>query len=162
MLSFINIFFNIKVLLLWFTGMTALFQVAIRGAVFLIDPFSCFKKIKEHLQPMIEDPRILKIMFGMGNDCKQFQKDFGMLAIGVIDLQLVYNQFRKDGQENSINLSNLSKLMIENYEDVKSCTLVDWRRRPLRDDMVTYAASDTVVLFEIWDNVRANVVSQNR
>jgi ribonuclease D len=130
--------------------MTALLQISTDQTVYIVDPFPLFTKIQKDLKPILEDPLILKIMHGAANDYKQMQKDFGIYAIGIIDTQLVYNEIRTDGQNNLIALCSLCKMFVQNYMESKSCTLDDWRRRPLTNEMIEYAWGDVYWLYRAW------------
>lgn len=137
--------------------MTALVQLATRKAAFLIDPFSCFRKIQTKLRNLMQNRSVLKLMFGMGNDCKQFQKDFDIFPVVIMDVQHLFNEYRGD-RSNLVGLTSVCQQLLPEYASLKSCTLSDWRRRPLTSDMVSYAAGDVIILFEIWDKLRSSMV----
>lgn len=137
-----------------FTGNTALIQLGLRKVVFLVDPFSCYSLIKQHLQPLLESSHVLKIMAGMANDIMYLFKDFEIRPVGVLDLQHHFMEL-PDAGPNPPSVDTMCRALLENFNPPPDCTLRNWTRRPLQEDsMIEYASSDARVLLEIWDALK--------
>lgn len=75
--------------------MTALLQIGTHNHTFLVDPFPLYDDICESLVPVLENPSILKIMFGCDNDITYLNRDFAANLVGVVDVQFVHWEMMK-------------------------------------------------------------------
>lgn len=92
--------------------MTALIQVGGHGHSFLVDPYPLYEPIREELSLILENPSILKIMFGCDNDISYINRDFDTNLVGVIDVQFLHWEMMKTLNR---TLSNNSQAIIPIY-----------------------------------------------
>ena len=117
---------------------------------FLIDVLPLRNVMNEYFAPIMANPDIVKVMHGADSDVLWLQRDFGIYIVNLFDTGRA-----------SRALPHFSKAglayLLSKYADVeadKKHQLSDWRQRPLPHDMLSYAASDTMYLLDIYDKVR--------
>lgn len=133
----------------YFTGHTGIIQVGTRKAVFIIDAVGEFNLIMEHIKPLLENPGILKLMWGIGGDVQYLRKDFQTNLTAVIDLQRL--MMIHENQEQQIKLETACEILLTDYVPPPDCTNAHWIRDKRPKAWVEYAGADVVTLFPIWD-----------
>jgi ribonuclease D len=133
----------------YFTGHTGTIQVGTRTAVFIIDAVGEFNLIMEHIKPMLENPGILKLMWGIGGDVQYLRKDFQTNLTAVIDLQQL--MMMHENQDQQLKLETACKILLTDYVPPTDCTNAHWIRDKRPKAWVEYAGADVVTLFPIWD-----------
>eukprot|EP00571_Detonula_confervacea_P000668 CAMPEP_0172322716 /NCGR_PEP_ID=MMETSP1058-20130122/46705_1 /TAXON_ID=83371 /ORGANISM="Detonula confervacea, Strain CCMP 353" /LENGTH=1045 /DNA_ID=CAMNT_0013038533 /DNA_START=70 /DNA_END=3207 /DNA_ORIENTATION=+ len=119
------------------------------GYDFLIDALSLRHVISAHLGPILANPNILKIMHGADSDIPWLQRDFGCYIVNLFDTGRASRALKFA----SAGLAYLLR-KYAGVEADKAHQLSDWRRRPLPEDMRSYAVSDTRYLLDIYDQLR--------
>ena len=119
------------------------------GYDFLIDALSLRHAIPAHLGPILCNPNILKVMHGADSDIPWLQRDFGCYIVNLFDTGRASRALKFQ----SAGLAYLLR-KYANVDADKVHQLSDWRRRPLPEDMRSYAVSDTRYLLDIYDQLR--------
>ena len=135
-------------------GITCLLQVSTREKDFIIDPLT----LREQLQPLNEvlaDPNIVKVFHGAHRDVIWLQRDLGLYVVGMFDTF--------DASQILGRTQHSLASLLEDYCGItadKSYQLADWRLRPLTQDLMEYAITDTHHLLYIYDHLRNALVHQ--
>jgi len=120
---------------------------------FLIDTLSLRRVMNTHLAPIFANPRILKVMHGANSDIQWLQRDFGIYVINLFDTGIATRFLPHLG---SFGLAKLLSTFA-NVQSDKKHQLSDWRERPLREEMRSYAVSDTVYLLDLYDRLKVEL-----
>jgi len=136
---------------------TCLIQVTVGGENFIIDPLVLKAEKLKPLWEILADPDIDVVMHGSDYDMRVLDRDFGAHIRGL-----------RDTQEMAVLLgkakTGLASLLREEFSVVldKKYQRADWGRRPLPEDMIRYAASDTMYLEDLEELLRTRLVSAGR
>lgn len=109
------------------------------------------------IRPALEDPACEVVVHGADYDMRLLDRDLGITPNHLFDTQIAASLIG----EPSIGLASL----LDKYLDVqvsKKHQRADWAMRPLTQDMLEYAASDTNHLFELADLLSDKVTELNR
>eukprot|EP01061_Rhynchopus_euleeides_P018309 TRINITY_DN3025_c0_g2_i3.p1 TRINITY_DN3025_c0_g2~~TRINITY_DN3025_c0_g2_i3.p1 ORF type:complete len:338 (+),score=105.42 TRINITY_DN3025_c0_g2_i3:129-1142(+) len=151
-------------------GTLELLQIGTDKHVLLIDVPAIGKAAAQHLRPMLEDSRILKLLWDCRMDSDVLKHFLDISLKGVVDMQLAdalsqeqrkpYIQqyagllYRVRGLKRVIdeisekgNDERLTQLL-KHKSDVAAGD-VDWQERPLPQDLLDYAATDVEVLVRL-------------
>jgi ribonuclease D len=109
------------------------------------------------IRPALEDPACEVVVHGADYDMRLLDRDLGIAPNNLFDTQIAATLLG----EPSIGLAAL----LDKYLDVqvsKKHQRADWAMRPLTQDMLEYAASDTRHLFELADLLSEKVTEAGR
>lgn len=109
------------------------------------------------LREPLQDPGVPVLMHGADYDLRLLDRDVGISLRGLVDTQVAASLLG----ESSLGLAAL----LEKHLDVrlaKKYQRADWAKRPLPDDMLDYAASDTRYLHELVARLEARLESSGR
>ncbi|XP_070766578.1 exosome complex component 10 isoform X2 [Enoplosus armatus] len=138
-----------------FLGLTSLMQISTRVEDFIIDTLELRSEMYI-LNEAFTDPTIVKVFHGSDSDIEWLQRDFGLYVVNLFDTHQA---------SRALNLArhSLDHLLTHfcNVDSDKRYQLADWRIRPLPDEMVQYARTDTHYLLYIYDCVRAQLLDFN-
>uniref|UniRef100_A0A8C4IIW7 Exosome component 10 n=1 Tax=Dicentrarchus labrax TaxID=13489 RepID=A0A8C4IIW7_DICLA len=138
-----------------FLGLTSLMQISTREEDFIIDTLELRSEIYI-LNEAFTDPAIVKVFHGSDSDIEWLQRDFGLYVVNLFDTHQA---------SRALNLArhSLDHLLKHfcNVDSDKRYQLADWRIRPLPDEMLKYARTDTHYLLYIFDCVRAQLLDFN-
>lgn len=136
-----------------YQGFTCLMQVSTRDQDFIIDTLEIRDKLWR-LNEYFADPSIVKVLHGAESDIIWLQRDFGLYIVNLFDTYFATKllEFPHHG------LAYLLKKYC-NYDTDKKYQLADWRIRPLPQEMLTYARSDTHFLLYIYDHLRNELLT---
>ncbi|KAL3821654.1 hypothetical protein ACHAXA_006074 [Cyclostephanos tholiformis] len=123
------------------------------GYDFLIDALALRHVIPQYLGPILADPDVVKVMHGADSDVPWLQRDFGCYVVNLFDTGRAARALKFP----SAGLAYLLRKYV-GFDSDKSHQLSDWRRRPLPDDMRSYAVSDTRYLLDVYDQLRLELV----
>ncbi|EGN98143.1 hypothetical protein SERLA73DRAFT_91376 [Serpula lacrymans var. lacrymans S7.3] len=131
-----------------FSGFLCLMQISTRDEDFIVDTLALREELSE-LNEVFTDPRIVKVFHGAESDIVWLQQDFNLYIVNLFDTFHASKAigFPKHG------LASLLEMYCDFTPD-KQYQLADWRMRPLPDEMLAYARSDTHYLLFIYDNLR--------
>ncbi|KAJ1968190.1 exosome nuclease subunit [Dispira parvispora] len=135
-----------------FQGFVCLMQISTRGEDFLVDTLV----LREHiwkLNRIFTNPRIVKVFHGAESDIKWLQRDFGVYVVGLFD---TYHATKVLSYPHH-SLAFLLQRFCDFTAD-KRYQLADWRIRPLPQEMLSYAQSDTHFLLYIFDRLRMELL----
>lgn len=140
-----------------YRGFLCLMQISTREEDFIIDLLvpSVRDSISNTLSEIFADPEIVKVFHGAESDIVWLQQDFNIFVVGLFDTYHASRalEFQKHG------LANLLEAFCDFIPD-KRYQLADWRIRPLPEEMLTYARSDTHFLLYIYDRLRLSLIER--
>uniref|UniRef100_A0A1A7Y167 Exosome complex component 10 n=1 Tax=Iconisemion striatum TaxID=60296 RepID=A0A1A7Y167_9TELE len=138
-----------------FLGLTCLMQISTREEDFIIDTLELRSELYI-LNEAFTDPSIVKVFHGADSDIEWLQRDFGLYVVNLFDTHQA---------SRALNLArhSLDHLLKHfcNVDSDKRYQLADWRIRPLPEEMIQYARSDTHYLLYIYDCVKAQLLDFN-
>ncbi|KAM4562795.1 exosome complex component 10 [Odontesthes bonariensis] len=138
-----------------FLGLTSLMQISTREEDFIIDTLELRSEMYI-LNEVFTDPAIVKVFHGADSDIEWLQKDFGLYIVNLFDTHQA---------SRALNLARHSlDHLLKHFCDVdsdKRYQLADWRIRPIPDEMIQYARTDTHYLLYIYDRVRGQLLDSN-
>ncbi|EJC98038.1 uncharacterized protein FOMMEDRAFT_149467 [Fomitiporia mediterranea MF3/22] len=139
-----------------FSGFLCLMQISTREEDFIIDTLALREELEE-LNEIFTDPKIVKVLHGADSDVVWLQQDFNIYIVNLFDTYHASKllDFPKHG------LGALLEMYCDFVPD-KRYQLADWRIRPLPDEMMKYARSDTHFLLYIYDNLRNALLDRAR
>ncbi|KAF7660933.1 hypothetical protein LDENG_00272540 [Lucifuga dentata] len=138
-----------------FLGLTCLMQISTRDEDFIIDTLELRSELYI-LNETFTDPAIVKVFHGADSDIEWLQRDFGLYVVNLFDT----HQASRALNQARHSLDHLLKHFCSVDSD-KRYQLADWRIRPLPDEMVQYARTDTHYLLYIYDCMRAQLLDFN-
>ncbi|XP_070695429.1 exosome complex component 10 [Pempheris klunzingeri] len=138
-----------------FLGLTSLMQISTREEDFIIDTLELRSEMYI-LNEAFTDPAIVKVFHGADSDIEWLQRDFGLYVVNLFDTHQASRALNLARH----SLDHLLKHFCSVDSD-KRYQLADWRIRPLPDEMVQYARTDTHYLLYIYDCMRAQLLDLN-
>ncbi|GAA5849606.1 hypothetical protein JCM8547_000509 [Rhodosporidiobolus lusitaniae] len=136
-------------------GMTCLIQLSTRKKDYVIDALEpAVRDNLDQLNEFFTDPAWVKVFHGANSDIVWLQRDFGLYIVGLFD---TYHATKVLGY-NQHSLASLLE-MYTDFQPDKRYQLADWRIRPLPQEMLHYARSDTHFLLSIYDHLRLALLS---
>ncbi|KAF3919281.1 hypothetical protein ABW20_dc0108419 [Dactylellina cionopaga] len=138
-----------------YIGLVCLMQISTRDQDWIIDTLKLRDEL-EVLNEVLANPRIVKIFHGAFMDIIWLQRDLNLYVVGLFD---TYDAARSLGFPGH-SLAFLLKKYI-NFDADKSYQLADWRVRPIPQEMLDYARSDTHFLLYIYDNMRNELIEKS-
>ncbi|UKJ88911.2 hypothetical protein MACJ_002157 [Theileria orientalis] len=136
-----------------YRGFVCLIQLSTPYDNYIVDPFNMFTHLSI-LNRVTTDPRILKVMHGSDNDVVWLQRDFGVYIVNMFDTRQAAKVLNLPGP-------SLLKLIDKyfNFQMNKKYQLADWSKRPLDDDMLNYACSDSYYLIPLYVRMKNDILS---
>ncbi|URE21323.1 HRDC domain [Musa troglodytarum] len=128
-----------------FQGLTCLMQISTRTEDFVIDTLKLRIHVGPHMREVFKDPSKRKIMHGADRDIIWLQRDFGIYASRVLQLE-----------------RNSLEYLLHHFCGVsanKEYQNADWRLRPLPVEMLKYAREDTHYLLYIYDQMKSMLLA---
>eukprot|EP00339_Tiarina_fusa_P009156 CAMPEP_0117082040 /NCGR_PEP_ID=MMETSP0472-20121206/57798_1 /TAXON_ID=693140 ORGANISM="Tiarina fusus, Strain LIS" /NCGR_SAMPLE_ID=MMETSP0472 /ASSEMBLY_ACC=CAM_ASM_000603 /LENGTH=785 /DNA_ID=CAMNT_0004810167 /DNA_START=90 /DNA_END=2445 /DNA_ORIENTATION=- len=121
-----------------YQGFTCLIQISTRTEDFIVDALVLRSELII-LNRSFTNPNIVKILHGSDNDILWLQRDFGVYIVNLFDT----GQAARSLEYPKLSLSYLLENFCSITAEKKKFQLADWRIRPLPEDMLAYARSDT-------------------
>ncbi|PPQ68746.1 LOW QUALITY PROTEIN: hypothetical protein CVT25_012840 [Psilocybe cyanescens] len=153
-----------------YSGFLCLMQISDRDEDWIVDLLALREEI-ESLNEVFTDPGIVKVSWmldvlfkfaenvfhGAESDIVWLQQDFNVYIVNLFDTFHASKllEFPRHG------LANLLEMYCDFVPD-KRYQLADWRIRPLPEDMLKYARSDTHFLLYIYDNLRNALLDRSK
>ncbi|UZJ52111.1 hypothetical protein CBS101457_001431 [Exobasidium rhododendri] len=136
-----------------FQGLVCLVQISTRWQDFIIDALSpVIRNISQRLNRVFADQNKVKILHGAEHDILWLQRDLGLYVVGLFDTYHATNVLNFPQHSLAFLLSRYI-----HFEADKRYQLADWRIRPLNDEMMFYARSDTHSLIYVYDCLRFEI-----
>ncbi|KPM44298.1 Exosome complex exonuclease rrp6 [Neonectria ditissima] len=136
-----------------YVGLVSLMQVSTRDKDWIVDTLQPWRHKLEVLNEVFADPSIVKVFHGAYMDMVWLQRDLGLYVNGLFDTffacELLYS-----GRSLAFLLSKFV-----DFDADKQYQLADWRIRPIPEEMMYYARSDTHYLLYIYDRVRNDLLA---
>ncbi|EDO17433.1 hypothetical protein Kpol_1037p29 [Vanderwaltozyma polyspora DSM 70294] len=137
-------------------GIVCLMQISTRKEDFLVDTLALRDEL-HILNEVFADPNILKVLHGAFMDIIWLQRDLGLYVVSLFD---TYHASRALGFPRHSLAYLLEKYA--NFKTSKKYQLADWRVRPLSKPMHAYARADTHFLLNIYDQIRNQLIRENK
>lgn len=138
-----------------YQGFTCLMQISTRDEDFIVDTLELRDKLWM-LNEYFANPTIVKVLHGAHSDIIWLQRDFGLYIVNLFDTYFPTKVL--DFPRHS--LAFLLKKYC-NFDADKKYQLADWRIRPLPEEMLNYARSDTHFLLYIYDCLRNELLNKS-
>ncbi|EGX96351.1 exosome complex exonuclease Rrp [Cordyceps militaris CM01] len=139
-----------------YTGLVSLMQISTRQQDWIVDTLQPWRHKLEVLNEVFADPSIVKVFHGAYMDMIWLQRDLGLYVNGLFDTYFACQQLGYSGRSLAFLLSKFA-----DFDADKQYQLADWRIRPIPEEMLYYARSDTHYLLHIYDQVRNDLVSSS-
>ncbi|KAJ7477037.1 hypothetical protein B0H11DRAFT_1308173 [Mycena galericulata] len=133
-----------------YSGIVCLMQISTRTQDWIVDTLALRAELATGaLNEVFTDPAVVKVLHGAESDIVWLQQDFNIYIVNLFDTFHASKllEFPRHG------LANLLEMYCDFVPD-KRYQLADWRIRPLPEEMLQYARSDTHFLLFIYDNLR--------
>ncbi|CAH8868221.1 unnamed protein product [Trichobilharzia szidati] len=138
-----------------FLGITCLIQISTSDTDYVIDALA----LRDHLSILNEvftDPKIVKVFHGSDSDLMWLQRDFGVYVVNLFDTGIASHLL----QYCRFSLSYLLHRFV-GVNPNKKYQLADWRMRPLPDELIEYARTDTHYLLHIASRMCQELQDRN-
>ncbi|KAF5024921.1 hypothetical protein F66182_3005 [Fusarium sp. NRRL 66182] len=137
-----------------YIGLVSLMQISTREKDWIVDTLQPWRHKLEILNEVFTDPKIVKVFHGAYMDMVWLQRDLGLYVNGLFDTFFACEQLHYSAKSLAYLLSKFV-----DFDADKQYQLADWRIRPLPEEMMYYARSDTHYLLYIYDRVRNELVA---
>jgi len=125
------------------------------GKTFLLDPLAFDPS--DLLRPVLEDPGVEVLMHGADYDLRLLDRDLGIRLSGLFDTQVAASLLGETGLGLSALLErHLGIVLPKKYQRA------DWAIRPLPEEMLEYAAGDTLHLHDLVQILREGLEARGR
>ncbi|KAG9046000.1 exosome nuclease subunit [Tulasnella sp. UAMH 9824] len=137
-----------------FNGFVCLMQVSTRDEDFIVDTLAIRDELVV-LNEVFADPKIVKVFHGAQSDITWLQRDFNLYVVNLFDTYHASVQL-------GFPKKSLAFLLMKycDFAADKRYQLADWRIRPLPEEMLFYARSDTHFLLYVFDCLRNELLDQ--
>ncbi len=139
-----------------YVGLLSLMQISTRSKDWVIDTLQPWRHKLEILNEVFADPTKLKVFHGASSDIVWLQRDLGLYVVGLFD-----TYFACDCLEYSKRSLAFLLDRFVHFDADKKYQMADWRIRPLPEEMLYYARSDTHYLLYIYDMVRNELADKS-
>ncbi|KAK2003952.1 exonuclease [Colletotrichum falcatum] len=139
-----------------YVGLTSLMQISTREKDWIVDTLKPWREQLQILNQVFADPSIIKVFHGAFMDMVWLQRDLGLYVNGLFDTGMACEVLHYPQK----SLAFLLKKFV-NFDADKKYQLADWRMRPLSEEMLYYARSDTHYLLYIYDKMRNELVMKS-
>ena len=139
-----------------YQGIVCLMQISTRYGDWIVDTLADeVRENAERLNEVFTDPRKVLVLHGADHDVLWLQRDLGVYVTCLFDTYHATNVL-------NLAVHSLSFLLqrYTSFEADKRFQLADWRIRPLPNEMLFYARSDTHSLLYIYDRLREELLQQ--
>lgn len=137
-----------------YTGLVSLMQISTRDQDWIVDTLKPWRQQLQVLNQVFTDPNIIKVFHGAYMDMVWLQRDLGLYVNSLFDTYFACELLSYQARSLAFLLSKFV-----NFDADKQYQLADWRMRPLPEEMMYYARSDTHYLLYIFDKVRNDLLT---
>lgn len=139
-----------------YVGLVSLMQISTRDKDWVVDTLCPWRENLQILNHVFADPKIIKVFHGSTSDMIWLQRDLGLYVVGLFDTYYAANALRYPQRSLAFLLTKHC-----NFTADKKYQMADWRIRPLPQELLDYARSDTHYLLYIYDCVRNELIKQS-
>lgn len=139
-----------------YVGLVSLMQISTRNKDWVVDTLKPWRENLQILNQVFADPKIIKVFHGSTSDMIWLQRDLGLYVVALFD---TYHAANVLGYPHR-SLAYLLEKHCNFFAD-KRYQMSDWRIRPLPQELLDYARSDTHYLLYIYDCMRNELVKQS-
>lgn len=139
-----------------YIGIVSLMQISTRHQDWIVDTLKPWRRKLQCLNEVFADPSIVKVLHGAFMDIIWLQRDLGLYLVGLFDTHYAARALGYSGG----SLAFLLKKFV-NVDAQKQYQLADWRIRPLPQELLDYARSDTHYLLYIFDCMRNELIERS-
>ena len=138
-----------------FAEKICLIQIAGGSQAYLVDPF-CISDFSPFCR-ILENPDIVKIFHGSDFDVRSLDREMSVEIANLFDTEIAcrFLNIKERG------LGALLKAYF-NIDVNKKYQKVDWSRRPLKEEMITYSVGDVATLVELHDLLKERLEKMGR
>ena len=139
-----------------YLGITSLVQLSSPDKDWIVDPYPIWSEMTL-LNELFADPKIVKVIHGADNDVLWLQRDFSVYLVNLFDTHIAAKVLNFPAGSRSY------AFLLYHYCGVKAdkqYQLADWRIRPLPEEMIRYARTDTRYLIHVY-NLMKNALIEN-
>jgi len=138
-----------------FQGLTCLMQISTQDHDWVVDVL--VPEVRQELQRLnlvFANPEIVKFFHGADWDIQWLQRDFGIFVVNLFDTYQAAKVLE-------LSRHSLAFLLLHycGVETNKKYQLADWRIRPLPDELLNYARTDTHFLIYIASRMKNELLS---
>ena len=138
-----------------FKEKVCLIQMATRGINVVIDPLMI--KDLSPLKPLFKNTDIQKIFHGADYDVRSLYRDFRITINNLFDTELASRFLGYSETSLEAVLKNKFEVSLDKKYQRK-----DWSKRPLAQDMISYAAKDVRYLLPLAESLSGELENKNR
>lgn len=139
-----------------YIGIVSLMQISTRDRDWIVDTLVPWRRKLQALNEVFADPTIVKIMHGAHMDMIWLQRDLGLYVVGLFDTHHASRALGYPGGSYAFLLQKFTGVQAQ-----KQYQTADWRIRPLPQELLDYARSDTHYLMYIYDNMRNELIEKS-
>ncbi|KAM0525393.1 hypothetical protein ACHAPE_000095 [Trichoderma viride] len=139
-----------------YIGLVSLLQISTREKDWVVDTLKPWRHKLQVLNEVFADPTIVKVFHGAYMDMVWLQRDLGLYVNGLFDTFFASDALHYSSRSLAFLLSKFV-----DFNADKRYQLADWRIRPLSEEMMYYARSDTHYLLYIYDKIRNELVQSS-
>ncbi|KAL1884109.1 hypothetical protein VTK73DRAFT_6778 [Phialemonium thermophilum] len=139
-----------------YAGLLSLMQISTREKDWIVDTLVPWRHKLEVLNEVFADPSIVKVFHGAYMDIIWLQRDLGLYIVGLFDTYYAAEALGYPGR----SLAYLLKRFVD-FDADKKYQMADWRIRPLPEEMLYYARSDTHYLLYVYDMIRNELLDRS-
>jgi len=110
------------------------------------------------LTALLTNPNVVKVLHSCSEDLETFWHAFKVMPSPIFDSQFAASVV---GMGPALGYAKLVEIMLEVTVD-KGESRTDWLARPLRIEQCDYAAKDVLYLFQLYPELKARVVEQDK
>ncbi|CCK72976.1 exosome nuclease subunit RRP6 KNAG_0M01230 [Huiozyma naganishii CBS 8797] len=137
-------------------GIVCLMQISTRDTDYLVDTIALRDEL-HILNQVFTDPMVTKVFHGAFMDIIWLQRDLGLYIVSLFDTFHASKALGFPKHSLAYLLETLA-----NFKTSKKYQLADWRIRPLSKPMSVYARADTHFLLNIFDQMRNQLIKDNK
>ncbi|CDS03624.1 hypothetical protein LRAMOSA01026 [Lichtheimia ramosa] len=138
-----------------YQGFTCLMQISTRDQDYIVDTLVLRDRLWQ-LNEHFANPNIVKVLHGAESDINWLQRDFGLYIVNMFDTYFATKLLEFPQHSLAFLLKKYCSVDAD-----KKYQLADWRIRPLPEEMLKYARSDTHYLLYIYDRVRNELIGRS-
>ena len=139
-----------------YIGIVSLMQISTRNKDWIVDTLKPWRRKLQCLNEVFANPKIVKVLHGAYMDIVWLQRDLGLYIVGLFDTHYAARALGYTGG----SLAFLLKKFVD-VDAQKQYQTADWRIRPLQQELLDYARSDTHYLLYIFDCMRNELVERS-